>query len=287
MIRYTLPDFSVGLGRNLFFIQLFDTHPEFFQEGVRIDSVYGCFPSCVANGGRAFVRERYTRAQMEETFSRLAAYGVTIRLTLTNMLLRPQDLEDEYLQTMLAVARNYDTQVIVYSDVISDHIREHFGFKQVLSTTREIDDLATLNAATERYDYVVLNYNRNKDRAFIKDIHDKDRIEVMVNEFCSYQCPHRAQHYLHNSEDQLAQTIRPFKACDLSENEFIKHEPGHPVLFTADEVRALHDECGIEYYKIVGRGVPQATIIEAYLHYLIKPTYQSAVKHLLLQGYRA
>lgn len=284
MINYTLPDFTVGLRRNLFFIRLYKNHPELFQDDVKIHSVYGCFPDCVANGGRTFIRERFSRAQIEETFALLAEHHVTIRLTLTNMLLTEQHLNDEYLGTILDVARHYDTEAIVYAEAINVFIRDRFGFKRVLSTTKEIDDIDELNQATKLYDYVVLNYNRNKDRNFIEGIEDKNRIEVMVNEFCSHQCPHRNTHYLHNSEDQIARTIRPFQPCNLSDNEFIRHEANHPVLFTDAEVRSLHDECGIEYYKIVGRGVPAATVLESYVYYLIKPAYREPVKRAYSMG---
>ena len=97
MINYTLPDFTVGLGLNLFFIRLLEQRPALFQDGVRIDSVYGCFPACDLNGGRAFLRERATPRQMEEAFSLLAEHGVKARLTLTNMLADEDDLHDEYL----------------------------------------------------------------------------------------------------------------------------------------------------------------------------------------------
>ena len=278
MINYTLPDFTVGLGRNLFFIRLAKTHPELFRDHTRIDSVYGCFPNCIANGGRAFIRDRYSAAQINETFALLAEHDITIRLTLTNMLLTQHDLEDAYLTDILNAAQRYQAEIIVYADVLDEHIRTQYGLKRVLSTTKEIDDIATLNQATQHYDYVVLNYNRNKDRDFINRIKDKDRIEVMVNEFCSYRCPYRNQHYLHNSEDQRTQTLRPFRACNLDHNDFINHEPGHPVLFTDSEVESLHDECNITYFKIVGRGVAAATVLEAYVYYLIKPAYRERVK---------
>ena len=34
MINYTLPDFTVGLGLNLFFIRLLEQRPALFQDGV-------------------------------------------------------------------------------------------------------------------------------------------------------------------------------------------------------------------------------------------------------------
>lgn len=39
MITYTLPDFTVGLGLNLFFIRLLEQRPSWFQADVRIGSV--------------------------------------------------------------------------------------------------------------------------------------------------------------------------------------------------------------------------------------------------------
>ena len=108
MINYTLPDFTVGLGLNLFFVRLQAQRPDWFQDGVRIDSVYGCFPACNLNGGRAFLRERTAQAQMEETFALLAEEGVKARLTLTNMLATEADLHDEYLNAILSTASRYE-----------------------------------------------------------------------------------------------------------------------------------------------------------------------------------
>lgn len=45
MITYALPDFTVNLGLNLFFVRLAAQHPEYFMPDVRIGSIYGCFPA--------------------------------------------------------------------------------------------------------------------------------------------------------------------------------------------------------------------------------------------------
>ena len=182
MINYTLPDFTVGLGLNLFFIRLLEQRPALFQDGVRIDSVYGCFPACDLNGGRAFLRERATPRQMEEAFSLLAEHGVKARLTLTNMLADEDDLHDEYLNAMLAIASRYGVEAIVYADLVGDYVRERYGMRCVLSTTRALADAAEVNRMTKRYDYVVLDYNRHKDPAFLAALEDRDKVEVMVND---------------------------------------------------------------------------------------------------------
>ena len=66
--------------------------------------------------------------------------------------------------------------------------------------------------------------------------------------------------------------------------DFFAHEPGHPVIFTDQEVRDLHDEYGIGYFKIVGRGVAFQTVLEAYAYYLVRPKYREDVKRMVMRA---
>ncbi|MDR1083219.1 MAG: hypothetical protein LBL27_05060 [Coriobacteriales bacterium] len=284
MISYTLPDFVNGLWRNIFFIRLSKQHPEYFKDELRISSVYGCFPGCIMNGGRTFIKKPYTKAQMTEVFSLLDAHGVTARLTLTNMLIEEEHLHDEYFRAMMDCARDHNVEVIIYSELLSEYVAKHYGFKQVLSTTRPLANIDELNQATKRYDYVVLDYNRNKDLEFINRIEDKDKIEVMVNEFCRPGCPYRHKHYRHNSKDQLDGVIRPFRSCDVTTGEFFAHPPEHPVILTDQQVLTLHHEYDINNFKIVGRGIPFETVLESYVYYLLKPKYRPQVTPLARQA---
>jgi len=281
MLKFTLPDFTNGLARNLFFIRLAQEHPECFVDDLKIESVYGCFPSCVMNGGRAFIKERYSSQQIEETFVLLAEHQVTTRLTFTNMLAGKEHLAEPYTASMLDIASQYPVEVIVYSDEVAACLKERYGFTCILSTTHEITDVTALNQMTKRYDFVVLNYNKNKDHDFIRRIEDPGRVEVMVNEFCQYQCPRREAHYLHNSEDQMSNTARPFPCAHQDNGAFFKHAPGHPVYLTVDEVRQMYVEYNIECFKVVGRGIPQETVLESYAYYLLRPEYREPVKQLV------
>lgn len=277
---FTLPDFTVYLRMNVFFIQLLRTHPEIFIDDVRIESVYGCFPDCVANGGRAYVGQRYTQKQMQETFATLNAEGVKLRLTFTNMFVDDAVLQDEYVRQILDVAAEYPTEVIVYADAMAEFLRENYDFKLVLSTSREILDVDSLNEALETYDYVVLNYNLNKDYSLLSQVAHPEKLEVMVNELCTPGCPYRQQHYEHNSRDQLAQQNTPFRGCDLSGVDY-SHSADSPTIYTNEEIARLRREFGIQYFKIVGRGVSSAMVVDAYLYYLIRPEYHVSVRRLL------
>ncbi|MDO5024192.1 hypothetical protein [Slackia piriformis] len=279
MMYYTLPDFTANLGLNLFFVRLMDERPSWFQDEVRIDSLYGCFPGCIMNGGRAFVRDPFSEEQIQRTFEIMGEYGLRARLTLTNMLVEQKHLEDPYFRLIMSRAHGHEVDAIVYSDIVDAYIRScHPSMRRILSTTREILEVDELNAALRSYDMVVLNYTKHRDDDFLRRIDDPGRIEVMVNEFCHKGCPHRQEHYVRNSQDQLEGTIRPFACVQPPTTDFFDHTPNHPVMLTCEDVRAMHDRYGISHFKIVGRGTPFSTVLEAYVHYLVKPSFRDAVR---------
>ena len=281
-INYTLPDFTVGLKRNLVFAQLMRDCPQFFFDDVRIQSVYGCFPGCIVNGGRAFVREPYSARQIEATFEALDGQGIAARLTFTNMLVEERHLEDPYFNLILDAAADHGAGVIVCSDLVDAYVRaRHPRMERTLSTTREILDAAELNRALEEFDLVVLNYNKNKDLAFLDQVEHPERLEVMANELCNPGCPHRNEHYLHNSRDQLAGTVTEFRRCDLSGKDFFKLAPTSPTILTNDDVRTLHERYGVPRFKIVGRGVAPDVNLESYLYYLVRPEHRAGLREAL------
>lgn len=281
-IDYTLPDFTVGLKRNLVFAQLMRDCPQFFFDDVRIQSVYGCFPGCIVNGGRAFVREPYSARQIEATFEALDGQGIAARLTFTNMLVEERHLEDPYFNLILDAAADHGAGVIVYSDLVDAYVRaRHPRMERTLSTTREILDAAELNRALGAFDLVVLNYNKNKDLPFLDQVEHPERLEVMANELCNPGCPHRNEHYLHNSRDQLAGTVTEFRRCDLSGKDFFKLAPTSPTILTNDDVRTLHGRYGVPRFKIVGRGVAPDVNLESYLYYLVRPEHRAGLREAL------
>ena len=56
------------------------------------------------------------------------------------------------------------------------------------------------------------------------------------------------------------------------------------MIFTDREVRDLHDEYGIGYFQIVGRGVAFQTVLEAYAYYLVRPEYREDVKRMVMRA---
>lgn len=284
MIDFTLPDFTAGLKRNILFAQLMQGSPELFMPNARIHSVYGCFPDCPVNGGRALVCERYTEAQVDATFVALEQFGLKARVTFTNMLVEERHLEDPYFNMILDKAATHDAGVIVYSDLVNEYVKaRHPQMERTLSTTRAIREVDELNRAAREYDMVVLDYNLNKDEQFLSQVENPQRLEVMANELCNPGCPHRQQHYLHISQDQLNGKITEFRRCNLAGRDFFKMAPTSPTILASDDVARLNKTYGIKRFKLVGRGVDEGMNLESYLYYLVRPEHRAGLRTPLAQ----
>ena len=282
MIKYSLPDFTWHLSFNLTLSRLKRTAPELFFEDAEIGSVYGCFPSCIMNGGRFFVGKQYTYDQIAEVFDSIEKEGLITRLTLTNMLITPEQFEDKYSNMILKAAQGRNVEVIVYSDELDDYISSRYNFKRTLSTTKALNDVDELNMMLNRYDMVVLDYNRNKDDEYLGKVSDPTRLEVMPNETCQPNCPIRQQHYIHNSRCQLNNVELPFRCSkDYESSKFTVPPADSPTLLTNDEVHRLYHTYGICNYKIVGRSLSVRSNLNAYMYYLIRPEFRSVTLEIL------
>ena len=268
---------------NLSLIESWHNNPAMFRDGVRFDSVYDCFPQCKANGGRHYLGVQYTSNWMHATFAALNDAGVKARLTFTNMFIDGNVLRDDaYIRKILDVASRYDVEIIVYSDDVADYLRKNYLFKLVLSTSREITDIETLNDVLERFDYVVRNYNFNKNYDFIAQVAHPERLELMVNELCAPYCPVRKQHYEHESRDQLNGESTLFRGECRRPKAYLMNLIDGPVVLANEKTVRLRADYGISNYKIVGRNRKREKLVDILLYYLVKPEYHADVRRMFV-----
>lgn len=276
MIRYTLPGMTEFTDLLTFFIQVRAAHPDMFYEDVEIDSVYGGFLGSRLCGGRSSAGEQYDVGQIAALIARYNEAGVACNATFSNQFATAQTLENsEYDDAVLAaLANGSGNGVIVYSDELADAIRAKYPqLRLIASTTKTLDTAQKIAEALERYDRAVLDYNHTTDAELIARVAQPGRLEAMVNEYCTPGCPYRHEHYAEISRAQLAGEQSSF-AC--------KHDPspqaygflqglieGDVFLKNAD-VRKMHDEFGIEHFKIVGRGLERYDIVDSLLYYLVQ-----------------
>lgn len=277
MIRMTLPGLTEFADINLLFIEVARARPDMFYEDIRIDSVYGGFPGSMLAGGRNNVGERLNIDSVAARIARYNDLGVGCNATFSNQLASPQTLEGSpYDQALLEVlAAGEGNGVILYSDELAEAVRARYPRLAIIaSTTKSLTEKAAVDAACGLYDRVVLEYNLTHDEEFISRAAHPEKLEVMVNEYCTLGCPYRDAHYRAVSQAQLRGVEADFPC---------RHEPapqafgflqglveGDVFLKNAD-IRRYRDEYGVGTFKIVGRGLARYDIVDSYLYYLVRP----------------
>lgn len=288
-IKFHIPHFVEYLEINNILISCLnnDQIKKFFRDDIAIGSVYGTFPGAIWNGGRLSLGF-YTIQDMNGIVEFYNSKGIPLRFTFTNSLIQKEHLSDVYCNTIMRVANNGMNEVLCNSKILEDYLRDKYpNYKYILSTTTQTRGLDVINRTTKEYDCVVLDYNDNKKFNLLKNISDKSKIEILLNETCNPNCPFRKQHYEYISRKQLSceafgletdyscrydnTNSNPYDAMNRCSSTFIKPEELDNYI-----------KMGFENFKLEGRGLPTIYTIEGICMYMSKPEYKDFVRYELL-----
>lgn len=296
-VKFHLPGLRRNFMLNMMFMGLKQKNPEYFREGVEFGSCFGEFPTSLWNGGRVSRGDQCSPDYIKYVISNLNAMGVPVRFTYTNMALTEEDLKDPYCNYCLTQAHNGMNGVIVVSPLLEEYIRKNYPkMKITASTCREIKTPENVNAELKKgYDLLVLDYNMNNQYDQLEKIEDKGRCEILINAGCVPNCPRRGTHYRAVSEDQkiIAHNMR------LPKDQW---QPVHPwqcehMVGLKANVYAIQRFCtyvspediwekyvpmGFTNFKIEGRSDHMFVVMEALIHYMIKPECQGIARLTLM-----
>lgn len=289
MIRYTVAGMTEFADICLLFGSLITQRPEMFFDDVVIESVYGCFDGSKLGGGRNNLGAQASAAQIESVVSRYNSLGIGCNVTFSTQHACVKDLEcstydNVILQTLAARDGN---GVILYSDDLACSIKENYpALKLIASTTKELPTVAQTEGLIGLYDRAVLNYNLIHDRDELSLITKPLQLEVMVNEYCTLNCPFRKAHYRDISKSQYEGRQSQFQC---------RHEPSPQaygflqglidgdVFLKNSDVRRINRDYGIENFKIVGRGLERYDLVDALLYYLVQPDCWYEIRDFLIR----
>lgn len=266
------------------FLPLFRGHRDWFYDWCDIGSVYGAPAGCRWDGGRAGFGE----ADPAEAAALTREYGVSARLTFSNSLLREEDLLDFRCNRLCALfERNgpVPAGVILSSDLLLAYLRERYpGFYFVSSTTKVLREFRQLEAELARpeFRFVVPDFRLNKDLNRLAALPQelKDKVEFLCNEACWFGCPDRKACYENVSRKNLGEDcpdhvcVSPFAERGYRFSDAMKN----PGFIGIREIREIYLPMGFRHFKIEGRSLGSAMILEFLLHYLTRPEYQLRVR---------
>ena len=266
------------------FLRIFREHREYFYDWCEIGSVYGAPEDCIWGGGRA----GFGDADPREVLALMQEYGISARLTLSNSLLREEHLSDKRCNALCELfEKRADVQngVIIHSELLLDYLKRNYpGFYFVSSTTKVLTDFAQFLREVEReeFRYVVPDFRLNT--AFGKWSKlcrlQKDKVEFLCNECCWFECNSRKRCYESVSRKNLGEDVPeiPCAAPDGKNGYRFSEAMKNPGFIGISDIQNIYLPMGFSHFKIEGRGLGSALILEFLLYYMTQPEYQLHVR---------
>lgn len=266
------------------FLPLFYSHREYFYDWCDIGSVYGAPSDCIWGGGRV----GFGNCRPQDVLSLMQEYHISARLTFSNSRLKPEHLSDEKCNALCRLfVQNSSIQngVIIHSDLLLDYLKTAYpALYFVSSTTKVLTHFADFLNEIKRPDflYVVPDFRLNKALEQLNTLSpsEKDKVEFLCNECCFFGCTDRKRCYETVSRKNLGENC-PEHLCsapDAADGYRFSKAMTNPGFIGIDDIQNVYLPMGFSNFKIEGRSLGSALILEFLLYYMTKPEYQLHVR---------
>ena len=266
------------------FLPLFRKHREYFYDWCKIGSIYGAPSDCIWGGGRT----SFGYSDPEDVLDLMREYGISARLTFSNSLLREEHLTNKKcneLCKMFECSHSPQSGVIVHSDLLLNYLQKNYPDLYLVSSTTKVltdfqDFLTEVNR--EEFRYVVPDFRLNKqfEKLDLMSQHQKDKVEFLCNECCWFGCKDRKTCYESVSRKNLGEAVPEFHCTSPDGGDGYRFSKAmeNPGFISVDDIQNIYMPMGFSNFKIEGRGLGSALILEFLLYYMTKPEYQLHVR---------
>lgn len=266
------------------FLPLFRRRREWFYDWCEIGSIYGAPADCLWGGGRVGFGE----ARPEDAAALTREFGVSARLTFSNSLLRQAHLSDRKCNALCALFEHngpVQSGAIVSSDLLLDYLRGRYpGLYFVSSTTKVLRSFPQLEAELDRpeFRFVVPDFrlNRARDRLFSLPEAKKRKVEFLCNECCWFDCPDRKACYENVSRKNLGEDCADHVCASPNAGRGYRFSDAmqNPGFIGVGDIQDIFLPNGFSHFKLEGRSLGSAVVLEFLLYYLTKPEHQLKVR---------
>lgn len=265
------------------FLPLWRDHREYFYDWCDIGSIYGAPADCLWGGGRV----GYGDDDPREVLAMMDEYGISARLTFSNSLLRPEHLSDRKCNTLCSIfEKSGNNGVILHSDLLLRFLQANFpGLYFVSSTTKVLTDFRDLEQELNRpeFSFVVPDFRLNKAFDKLNTLSHKEKVEFLCNECCFFGCKERKECYENVSRKNLGESC-PDHICHApGSNEGYRFSKAmeNPGFIGIEDIQNRFLPMGFSNFKLEGRSLGSAMVLEFLLYYMTKPEYQIHVREAI------
>lgn len=280
-MQYHLPGLFEFYELYKMFLPLFFEHREYFYDWCDIGSVYGSPTDCLWGGGRVECSD----TEVSDVLTLMQTYGISSRLTFSNSLLQEEHLSDRRCNELCELFSKGHNGVIVHSQLLIDYLKSNYpDLYLVSSTTKVLTEFEDFETELKRDDfsYVVPDFRLNKEFEKLKNLPPKlkSKVEFLCNECCDFNCKARKRCYEEVSRKNLG-----IAGCDFrcsapfgEEGYRFSRAMKNPGFIGVDDIVGIYKPMGFSQFKIEGRSLGSALILEFLLYYMTKPEYQLTVR---------
>lgn len=274
------------------FLPLYQEHREYFYDWCEISSIYGAPADCLWGGGRIGSGDE----NPQDVLDLMRKYGISARLTFSNSMLRKEHLSDKKCNELCALfeqaSENGNSEnsgvkngVIVHSELLVEYLKQNYpDLYFVSSTTKVLTDFHEFAKEVKREDfqYVVPDFRLNKAFEQLNTLSqsEKDKVEFLCNECCWIGCTDRKKCYETVSCQNLGENCLDHRctAPNVAYGYRFSEAMKNPAFISIDDIQNVYLPMGFSNFKIEGRGLGSAIVLEFLLYYMTKPEYQLQVR---------
>lgn len=268
------------------FLPIYREHREYFYDWCSIGSIYGAPADCIWGGGRV----GFGDSDPQAVLALLQEYGISARLTFSNSLLRQEHLSDRKCNRLCRMFANHEAVqngVIVHSELLLDYLKQQYPqLYLVSSTTKVLTEFPQLEQELSRENFrsVVPDFRLNRafDKLEVLPPEQKQKVEFLCNECCHFGCRDRKACYEAVSRKNLGlPSEHRCTAPGGQEGYRFSKAMTNPGFIGINDIQNRYLPMGFSHFKIEGRGLGSALILEFLLYYMTKPEHQLKVRELI------
>ena len=265
------------------FLPLWRQHREWFYSWCDIASIYGAPEDCLWAGGRT----GFGQADVNDVLALMEDFGISARFTFSNSLLKEEHLKDKKCNDLCRLLEKSKIEggIIVHSDLLKDYLKSNYPSLYLVSSTTKVlteFDAFEEELRKEDFNYVVADFrlNKNFDRLEALEQALKDKVEFLCNECCNFACRERKACYENVSRKNLGEEIIQHKCTAPGGKDGYRFSLAmkNQGFIGIQDIQEKYLPMGFSNFKIEGRGLGSAIILEFLLYYLTRPDYQLQVR---------
>ena len=225
----------------------------------------------------------------KKVFALMKEYNISSRLTFSNSLIEEKHLSDIKCNELCRLLNlDLNNGIIIHSDVLMKYLKSKYpNLYFVSSTTKVLTDFNDFKQEVENPDfaYVVPDFRLNKQLEKLNSLSEsyKPKVEFLCNECCWYGCKDRKECYKSVSRQNLGIDCMDHvcKAPFSKEGYRFSRVMENPAFISLEDILNIYVPMGYSNFKIEGRDLGSALLLEFILYYMVKPQYQIHVREAM------